>query len=194
MGEDGGAQELASLAAAVHGGQRAAEEELVRRLTRPLRMMFRMRRVPAVEIDDLVQETLMIVLRRLRSEGLQDLEALQAFTEATAMNVMIGEFRKQSRRQELLDKHGEMLEPAPELPPEHVLTHHELTGAVRQSVSELKQARDQQLLREYYLNDIDKPQLCAQMSVSAAHFDRILFNARERLRALLSRRGVQELP
>ncbi len=136
----------------------------------------------------------MIVLRRLRSEGLQDLEALQAFAEATARNVMVGEFRKQSRRQDLLDQHGEMLEPAPELPPEHVLIGHELAGAVRQSVRELKQARDQQLLREHYLNDIYKPQLCAKMSVSAAHFDRILFNARERLRALLSHRGVQDLP
>lgn len=131
-------------------------------------------------------------MRRLRSGELADIEAVQAFTEATAKNVMLGEFRKQSRRQELLDQHGGTLEPFPELPPERVFADREVARAIRQSVSQLKQPRDQQLLREHYLNDVDKPRLCEQMAVSAAHFDRILFNARERLRALLARHHVRD--
>jgi len=167
---------------------------LVARLCRPLRLMFRMRRMPAADVDDLVQETLLVVLRRLRRELPDDPNGVQAFAEATARNLSIGEVRKRMRREELLKMAGETLSPAPELPPERAWSASETARLVRQSVEQLGQPRDQLVLREHYLNGVDKASLCDRHGMSSAHFDRILFNARKRLRQLLRLRGVGEAP
>ncbi|MBL8246231.1 MAG: sigma-70 family RNA polymerase sigma factor [Rhodanobacteraceae bacterium] len=163
-------------------------------MSRPLRLMFRMRRTPAADVDDLVQETLLVVLRRLRRELPDDPNGVQAFAEATARNLSIGEVRKRTRREELLKMAGETLSPAPELPPEPAWSASETARLVRQSLEQLGQPRDQMILREHYFNGIDKASLCARHGMSSAHFDRILFNARKRLRKLLRLRGIAEAP
>ena len=185
---------FAELARAIHAGSPAAESALVARLCRPLRLMFRMRRTPAADVDDLVQETLLVVLRRLRRELPDDPNGVQAFAEATARNLSIGEVRKRMRREELLKMAGETLSPAPQLPPEPAWSASETARLVRQSVAQLGQPRDQMVLREHYLDGVDKASLCDRHGVSSAHFDRILFNARKRLRKLLRLRGIAEAP
>ena len=196
MADAGGEAEpsLGELARAIHAGSRAAEGQLVARLCRPLRLMFRMRRTPAADVDDLVQETLLVVLRRLRAEALADQDSVQAFAEATARNLEIGEVRKRIRREDLLQQSGELLHPVPELPPDRAWSAAEVAVMVQQSVAQLGQPRDRLVLREHYFNQVDKSTLCERLGMNSAHFDRILFNARERLRRMLQRRGIEELP
>lgn len=191
MGGDGDVQaSLAELAARVLAGDRLAESILVARLTRPLRLVFRVRRVSSAEVDDLVQETLIIVLKRLRSSALNEADGVQAFSEATARNVWLAQCRKAGRREDLLRRQEDSLEPAMELPPEQRCSREEARRLVQESVADLSQSRDRELLREHYLNEVDKEALCARLGLSAAHFDRTLYNARERLRKLLRRRGM----
>lgn len=174
------------LAAAVQAGDVAAERALVDRVARPLRLMMRVRRVPAVDQDDLLQETLIVLFRRLKQASLEEVEKLDAFVEAVAKNLWIADWRKSDRRGGLLDAHGEMTLPIATATPEAQLDSAQAQQLVREAVSQLKQPRDRELIREHYFNEVDKDALCAQFNVSAAHFDRVLYNARQRLRILIS--------
>jgi len=175
----------ADLAAAIFAGDRGAERDLVTRLTTPLRLMLRVQRVPIEEREDMLQESLIVLLKRLRTIPLQNAENVEAFLEATVRNLRIGQWRRRDRRDQLLGAYADDVTPSSELSPEIHLDASTLSQFVRDAVSSLRQKRDQQLIREHYLDDVDKPELCARLQVTEAHFDRILFNARQRLKALL---------
>jgi len=49
--------------------------------------------------------------------------------------------------------------------------------------------RDRQLLTRFYLDGIDKQQLCHDLGLSPKHFDRVLMRARSRLRTIIERRA-----
>jgi RNA polymerase sigma factor (sigma-70 family) len=173
------------LAAAIFAGDRRAEQLLIARLTPALRLMLRVQRIPPEDRDDLLQEGLIILLKRLRTKPLDNAENVEAFMEATIRNLRIGDWRRQNRRQLLLDANSKEIEAPMELPPEVKLDANATRQLVRQAVSSLRQTRDQQLIREHYLKEVSKPELCSRLNVTGAHFDRILFNARTRLKSLL---------
>jgi RNA polymerase sigma-70 factor (ECF subfamily) len=59
---------------------------------------------------------------------------------------------------------------------------------VRAVLNELPLDRDLEILFRYYLAEEDKHQICADLSLSPLHFNRVLFRARERFRQLLRSR------
>ena len=63
---------------------------------------------------------------------------------------------------------------------------------VREAMAELRQPRDRQLLRRFYLGEEDKADLCQEYGVTPAHFDRVLYRARQRFGELLERRLGRE--
>lgn len=186
---------LAQLATRIASGDRGAEGEVMSLLARPLRLLFRARKAPKGDVDDLVQETLLIVLRRLREGAIEDPETLGAYAAATASNVWIALQRRQGRQRQIGVEYAELLEPQAELPPEATLTQAQIRSAVRECIDGLRKARDRDVLRGYYLNEVDKPDLCERLGISSVHFDRVLFNARERLAKAFRRfrQGDREL-
>ena len=182
----------ATLAAAIYTGSPAAEAELVRRLARPLRLMLRQRRVPPDVQDDLLQDALVVVLKRLRSAPLDDATRLEAFVEGVVGRLWLGGWRRDSRRERLQDHLQAVAEPLPELPPDRQFERERIRSAVQAVIAQLHLPRDRQLIRDYYLHELDKLQICARLNVGSVHFDRILYNARRRLRALLIAEGLEE--
>ena len=190
---NGGQTSYAYLAAAIFAGDRSAERALVAQLTAPLRLMLRVQRVPIDEREDLLQDSLIVLLKRLRASPLQNAENVEAFLQATVRNLRIGQWRRSDRRDQLLNAHADDAIPSMEITPEVRLDANILNKLVRNAVGSLRQPRDQQLIREHYLEEVGKPELCARLHVSEAHFDRILFNARQRLKTLLNQAlGVSE--
>jgi len=57
--------------------------------------------------------------------------------------------------------------------------------STRQMLSELSTDRDRQLLQLYYLEEREKAEICQQLALSPAHFDRVLYRAKQRFRKLL---------
>jgi DNA-directed RNA polymerase specialized sigma24 family protein len=60
---------------------------------------------------------------------------------------------------------------------------------VAELLEELPTERDRQLLMRFYLDGIDKQQLCHDLGLSPKHFDRVLMRARSRLRTIIERRA-----
>src|ERR1044072_9425956 len=88
----------------IREGDASAESELIRQFEPGLRVLLR-RRTGGDHglLQDLVQETLLVVIRRLRGAGIEDPEKLAAFAAQTARNLAIASHRKAERQKTDVD-------------------------------------------------------------------------------------------
>jgi RNA polymerase sigma-70 factor (ECF subfamily) len=57
--------------------------------------------------------------------------------------------------------------------------------AVRRLIDALDNSRDRMLLYQYYIEEKDKAQVCADLGLTQRHFDKVLFRAKQRFKELL---------
>lgn len=178
------------IARAVHSGVPQAESWLIERFQRPIRILLRNWGHPPVEADDLTQETLMAVLRRLRDRPLDNPDSLSAFVQTTARHLGANFARLQRRRREILER-DYPAEPS-EVPaqPEQLIDQLGLNKLVTEALDQIRADRDRIVLVELYVRGTSKAELCKRLKLSPTHFDRVLYNARNRLRIELQKLGV----
>lgn len=172
----------------IRRGDAVAEELLARRYGPKLEFILRRHaREPSLAAD-LRQEALIVVIERLRSDGLAEPEKLAAFLYQTAVNLARGEARTYYRRNTHPD--FEAIDRAATSEPllADRLERAELAKIVRTLLDELGQERDREILRRFYLSDEDKDSICTALELTAAHFDRVLYRARQRFRQILQAR------
>jgi RNA polymerase sigma factor (sigma-70 family) len=145
-----------------------------------------------VDAEDLTQETLHIVVERVRAHTIDDPRKVFAFAAATARNLALNAARKVLRQQTVVD--SELVD---ELAQNMEMEQNELSDsddrhlaeAVAALLEELPTERDRQMLMRFYLDGTDKQQLCQELGLSPKHFDRVLMRARSRLRSIIERRA-----
>jgi RNA polymerase sigma-70 factor (ECF subfamily) len=145
-----------------------------------------------IDAEDLTQETLHIVVERVRAATIDDPRKVFAFAAATARNLALNAARKMLRQQTVVD--SELIdELAQNLGMEQSdlsdSDDRHLAQAVVALLEELPAERDRQLLMRFYLDGTDKQVLCRELGLSPKHFDRVLLRARTRLRAIIERRA-----
>jgi len=145
-----------------------------------------------VDAEDLTQETLQIVVERVRARTIDDPRKVFAFAAATARNLALNAARKVLRQQtvvdsELVDELAQNMEMEQSDLSEQ--DDRQLAEAVAALLEELPTERDRQLLMRFYLDGTDKQQLCRELGLSPKHFDRVLMRARTRLRTIIERRA-----
>ena len=182
------AEAAASLVARIQAGDRDAEGELFSRYSRGLMIMLTQRIGDPELAADMHQDAMIVVLERLRSDGLKEPSQLKAFLWSTATNLFINEYRKKKRRateaNEELYQHV-----ADDTVPGQIttlLTEH-AGDTVRQLLEELPQSRDRKILKRHYLDEAPKEAVCTELDLSAAHFDRVIYRAKERFRQIIDR-------
>jgi RNA polymerase sigma-70 factor, ECF subfamily len=186
------AGDVADLVRRIQAGDPAAENELVARFSRGLLLMLRRLVQNPALADDLHQETLALVLGKVRRGEVREPAKLSGFIHSTARNLFIADRRKEARYRSLDDGEEEGLRPAPALadrgpaPLERVLVQEE-ARQVQRLLSELRFDRDRQLLLRFYLSDEAKEEICADLEIEPERFNKVLFHARERLRELWER-------
>lgn len=176
------------LALRIRRGDRSAEEALAGFYGPKIEFVLRRHvREPSLAAD-LRQEALMVVIQRLRDEGLAEPEKLAAFLYQTAINLAKGEARTYFRRNTHPD--FEAVERAATREPLLVdrLERRELGKIVQTLLEELGQERDREILRRFYLREEAKESICASLDLTPAHFDRVLYRARQRFRQILEAR------
>jgi RNA polymerase sigma-70 factor (ECF subfamily) len=177
----------AALVERIRAGDRQAEGELVARFSRGLLLMLRhLTRNPTLA-DDLHQETLALVLEKVRRGEVREPERLSGFIRSTARNLFIADRRKEARYRPLEDGDDEG-DPPRQLAdrqapagPDQVVVEQE-ARQVRRLLGELRFERDRQLLIRFYLADASKEEICSQLEIEPARFNQVLHRARERLR------------
>jgi RNA polymerase sigma-70 factor (ECF subfamily) len=187
------AQQLScsEIAHRIQGGDRDAEAELSRRFTQGITQIVVKLTGNYAIAQELCQETLIILLTRLRTKPLEDPEKLPAFVAQIARNLVISERRKTRRRK--TEVNSEMVEQASDDTPDQVedAQRESAAAAIRTVLSEMKSTRDRVLLVRYYLHDEDKRVICRDLGLSESSFNVVLFRARARFLELLQKHGLQ---
>ncbi len=181
----------ADLVRRIQAGEASAESELMARFSHGLLLMLRqLARNPALA-DDLHQETLALVLQKIRRGEVRDPERLSAFIRSTARNLFIADRRKEARYSPIdedQEPHGServFVDRGPS-PSDRVLAEQE-ARRVQQLLGELRFDRDRQVLIRFYLSDQAKEEICEDLEIEPERFNQILFRARERLREIWER-------
>jgi RNA polymerase sigma-70 factor (ECF subfamily) len=181
---DGVARELA---ARILAGDREAEIELFRRYGPGVMRMLQAITRNRWSAEDVHQETFAIVLRRLRRRPLEDPAALPHFVRQTARRLVMVANRKTRRGLEtaLETIVDDLVDPRPgQLMRVLMAEQREL---VREAVDRVQPDRYRQLLVRYYIDEEEKESICAEMGLTAVHFNRVLFRARQHFAQMVSR-------
>lgn len=186
-------QQSRDLVRRIKNGDRTAESELVKRYSPGIRLILLKRTGNPQLASDLSQDTFIVTLRILRSGDLKKPESLAAFIRQTAVNISIQHFRKEKRYVKNPDEIIEQLVAHRDHKVEKLdsRTNREILGKV---LDQLSMARDREILRRFYLKDEDKAEICIDLQLSAVHFDRVLYRAKQRMRELINRqKGLKSL-
>jgi len=186
------AEEIAAAIRIVQGvrdGSRDAETELVQRYSRGLRYLI-IRKTGDEELaNDLLQETLIIAIRKLREQPLENPQRLAGYLRGIAVRVVLNARRRRSREPYLADT--EVLDSVPDhgkRPFENVSAQ-ETRAAVLELLDSMTVKRDRDLLLRYYVHEEEKPEICRALGLDSLHFNRVLYRAKQRFREILERSG-----
>jgi RNA polymerase sigma-70 factor (ECF subfamily) len=135
-------------------------------------------------VDDIRQETLMRVLRNLRSGVIEHPERFGSYVNSVCSNVMLELFRKDSRWSQFPEEGPEI--ESGESGVETQMMDDERRELVRQALDELS-SKDRNLLHRIFLDEEDKDAVCKEFGVTREHLRVLLHRARGRLRATMSR-------
>lgn len=175
---------MTDLTRRIQAGSRRAETEFAEIFSHVL-LLSLLSKTQDLEIaKDCCQQALLIALTKLRAGEIAKPESLPSFLRSTAINVVTVYFRKERRYTRLngalfATSIGTINEAEQEMDGE----------TIRQILNDildlLKVDRDKEILRRVYLRGEEKDIIRRDLELSAAHFDRVIYRARGRLRHLL---------
>ncbi|WP_416305962.1 RNA polymerase sigma factor [Neptunicella sp. SCSIO 80796] len=174
-----------TLVTRITSGDRSAEQLLANRYWRGLTFVLNRQTDDKELVADLVQDTFIIVITKARNGAIDNPAALSAFIRQTGINLLIAHYRKEKRRATQPDDDIDIRVPTDALGMSHLLNSEKAVQLVQQVMQELNTKRDCQILQNYFIYEQDKKQICADLQLSAEHFDRVLFRARQRLKQLI---------
>ncbi len=149
-----------------------------------------LRRVRDPEVAaDILQDAAVTTLEKLRNGQIARPENVGGFLYRVALNHLRNYRRKDRSALSSAEGLQELAEPGEESDWARVCKS-QWTGAVRRVLEEMPSARDSEILMRFYLKDEDKVEICRALRLSAEHFNRVIFRARNRFRELLERRGL----
>lgn len=176
----------AELAARIRNGDRRAESEMIERYGRGLLYLLRRRARDSELALDLRQDTFRIAIEKLRVKAPEEPERLGAYLRGIAINLWLAHGRKTARRATTAASNAVELAADDSPGPEEEVSRAQARQAVRALLGELRVPRDREILIRLYLDEEDKESICDALQIDATHFNRVLFRAKQRFRALLS--------
>lgn len=158
---------------------RAAEDELCRRLAPRVRLYGLRHLRSEAAAADLMQQVMLMMIERLRSGALREPERLASFVFGMCRMVVLELRRGQARRDHLLEVYGDALAP-PDLPPLDV-DH----ARVAKCLEHLPDRERTVLLLTFY-DDTPADVLAQELALSPANIRVIRHRGLERLRACVT--------
>jgi RNA polymerase sigma-70 factor (ECF subfamily) len=174
---------LETLVRRIRAGETAAERELVERFSRGIRAILRTVVRDSAVSDDLHQETLRVLLERVRAGEVRAPAQLPAFVASLARNLATRHYQRARKVAEDSTLRLARLE-GQEPDALERMSQAEEVRLVRQVLEELPVERDRDLLRRYYLGQESKERIQADHGLSSLQFNRVLHRARKRFQEL----------
>ena len=174
-----------SLVERIEKGDKEAERELVSRYERGLRfILLRNCNHDEALASDMFQDTWSVVLSALRQKKLRDPTKLSAFIIQTGKNLVIAHYRKTENKAAKFVENKDIEYADNTLSPDISLERYNLGLLVKKVILELEQPRDRELMFRFYVKEQEKKAICNELVLDTAHFDRVLYRAKQRFKAL----------
>lgn len=175
--------EHADLLQRVRLGDRQAEQCMMELLGRPVAAILRNLARGGEAVDDLRQDVLVIVLGAARQGRIPDVPRLFGFASETSRRVALNAERLHRRRRTEINHEATLRAKDPRSVEPDDSEQPELAACVAEVLDSLRNERDRQLLREYYLEGRASESLQQSWSMSSMQLGRILYRARQRFEA-----------
>jgi len=134
-------------------------------------------------IEDVRQETFARVFVALRGEGgIRQPERLGAFVNSICNNVLLEHYRASSRHSSLEDEEEKDF-PATNVDILGAVVAKQMEGKVREILEELSE-KDRRLLREVFLEERDKDEVCRDFGVDRDYLRVLLHRAKQSFKSL----------
>lgn len=179
MTENAKNQTSEDLLARLRSGDESAVALLVDRFQGAM-TLFATKRTDKNAAPDLVQEAFAIAVNKIKAGEPRDPAHLPSFLRFTLVSVITSNIRIKKRR-EVNEKDVS----AQDKTSDFATLDDWNESAVQSVVSEVTSGRDNTILRAYYLEETPKSKICADLKITAAHLDRVLYRAKRKLRQLL---------
>ncbi len=143
--------------------------------------------------QDALNQAIVTSLEHVQAGRVADPSLIAGYVFQVAMNQMRNHRRKMVERAERRAD-PEIVDSLPDL---HTSADSEIepamAGKVRSVIQSLPTARDREIVKRFYLDEEDKDSICRDLGLSALHFDKVVFRARQRMRTLLEAGGIRKL-
>jgi len=133
-------------------------------------------------MEEVRQETFLRVLVALRRDSITHPERLGAFVNAICNNVLLETFRTEGRVKQLPEGIPDPIDQGPSA--ESTLVTKQRSGEVRKILGEMPE-KDRQLLRQLFLEERDKDEICKTFQVDRDYLRVLLHRAKIRFRSAL---------
>lgn len=153
-------------------------------------LVSRSTRDPAIAAD-ILNDAIATALEHLREQRISQPEQIAGYIYQVALNHLRNHRRKMDER---IDKRVDATaldNVAGSAQADEAVDDTELARQVRQVIGELPTARDRLIVKRFYLDEDDKDAICRDLGLSPLHFDKVVFRARQRMKALLEKRGFK---
>jgi RNA polymerase sigma-70 factor (ECF subfamily) len=161
-------------------GDRATQDHFIEYFGVLLNLKLRNRLRSAQLIEDVRQETLLRVLKVVRSRGIEQPERLGAFVHAVCRNVLLEQLRMEGRHAPLADDGPEPADARVDI--EKPIHQEEMRAAI-ETVLDALPAKDRAILRMLFLKETPKEEICRLLAVDQDYLRVLLHRAKSRFRA-----------
>jgi RNA polymerase sigma-70 factor (ECF subfamily) len=167
----------------LRAGDFRTQEHFVAYFTQLIQLKLRSRLRSPQAIEDVRQETFARFFAALRSpQGIRQPERLGAFVNSICNNVLLEQYRASSRAGSIEDEAAEDL-PDPVIDVLGAVAAKQMEAKVREIVDDLPE-RDRRILREVFLEERDKDQVCRDFGVDRDYLRVLVHRAKQNFKAV----------
>lgn len=169
--------------ARLRAGDFRTQEHFRAYFTALIQVKLRSRLQSREAIEDIRQETFARFYVALREGKIVHPERLGSFVNSICNNVLREHYRATARHDSLDDDDGPKEFPSPVLDPLAMFTAQEIQQKVREVLEQLRE-RDRRLLREIFLEERDKDEVCRDFGVDREYLRVLLHRAKQMFKSL----------
>jgi RNA polymerase sigma-70 factor (ECF subfamily) len=160
----------------LRAGDFRTQENFVAYFTELLQLKLRSRLHSPQAIEDVRQETFARVLIALRKDKIRQPDRLGAFVNSMCNNVLLEHYRSSGRDSSIEDEEDQDF-PAKSVDMLGAMAARQMEEKVREILEELPE-RDRRLLREVFLEERDKDEVCREFGVDRDYLRVLLHRAK----------------
>ncbi len=182
------------LAQKIAEGNSSAEGEFVGLNYRWLLFIVRRKFNQSNNHEDIVQDTFMLVIAKLKQGSVRNPQAILGFLRTAAIQIGYDYLRKDKKFTSDIDP--DLMETFSDAQEDilSTLIWNDKLKFIKEMIDGLKIQRDKDILINFYLKDQSKQSICNDLDLSPAHFDRVIFRAKERLKKIIEQQGGYDEP